>query len=354
MRKVPAIPKRSDAAPEIPELARHPRFQSRNAPEIAPKFSVGGAEVDLARRTVRAPDGTETELRVQSAEVLRALAARRGETVTKDELHDAVWGDIAVTDDSLVQCIGDIRRALGAAARRCPDRARQGLPAGGGGRSRARAPPGGGRRSWRWAPWRSSRSRARSSGRCATTRRARPRRRRLRRPHGRGAAVREPAGGGRWDRLARGLTEEVIADLAANPWIFVLADATTRQHAGATPQAVGKALGAHHVVTGTVQAEGDRVRVTAALADAASGTAALGQAVGRAGRRPARHPGGGVGGAGRRARRPLLRRASPAPTAPAPQRRNREPARPTSCILLGVEHKHGIHARCTSVLPRVT
>ena len=38
--------------------------------------------------------------------------ARRGETC-KDALHAAVWGDIAVTEDSLVQCIGDIRRALG-------------------------------------------------------------------------------------------------------------------------------------------------------------------------------------------------------------------------------------------------
>ncbi len=134
-----------------------------------------------------------------------------------------------------------------------------------------RAPRGGGRGSWRWAPWRSSRSRARSSGRCATARRVRPRRRRPPAPRWRCCRSRTSPKPGRWDRLARGLTEEVIADLAANSWIFVLADATTRQHAGETPQAVGKALGAHRVVTGTVQAEGDRVRVTAALADAATG-----------------------------------------------------------------------------------
>ena len=76
---------------------------------------------------------------------------------------------------------------------------------------------------------------------------------------------------GRWDRLARGVTEEVIADLATNPWLFVLADATTRPHAGATPQAVGAALGAGHVVTGTLQAEDGRVRIAAALADPGSG-----------------------------------------------------------------------------------
>jgi TolB-like protein len=76
---------------------------------------------------------------------------------------------------------------------------------------------------------------------------------------------------GRWDRLARGVTEEVIADLATNPWLFVLADATTRPHAGETPRAVGKALAADHVVTGTLQAEEGRVRITSALADPGSG-----------------------------------------------------------------------------------
>jgi TolB-like protein len=79
------------------------------------------------------------------------------------------------------------------------------------------------------------------------------------------------AGGERWDRLARGVTEEVIADLASNPWLFVLADATTRPHAGETPRAVGAALGAGHVVTGTLQADGGRVRIAAALADPGSG-----------------------------------------------------------------------------------
>ena len=34
-------------------------------------------------------------------------------SLTKDEFVTAVWGGIAVTDDSLVQCITDIRKALG-------------------------------------------------------------------------------------------------------------------------------------------------------------------------------------------------------------------------------------------------
>ena len=89
---------------------------SRNAVENGSRrATIHGAEVDFVGGTVLAPDGTVTGLRRQSLGVLRALVARRGETVSKDALHAAVWGDIAVTEDSLVQCIGDVRKALGAA-----------------------------------------------------------------------------------------------------------------------------------------------------------------------------------------------------------------------------------------------
>ena len=45
--------------------------------------------------------------------MLRHLVENPGRLVTKDELMQAVWPGVAVTDDSLVQCIGEIRRALG-------------------------------------------------------------------------------------------------------------------------------------------------------------------------------------------------------------------------------------------------
>ncbi|WP_447413032.1 winged helix-turn-helix domain-containing protein, partial [Clostridium perfringens] len=52
-------------------------------------------------------------LRAQSMRVLQALAQRAGEVVSKDELFAAVWGDVHVTDDSLTQCVGEIRRSIG-------------------------------------------------------------------------------------------------------------------------------------------------------------------------------------------------------------------------------------------------
>ena len=99
------------------------------------------------------------------------LAARRGEIVGKDELHAAVWGDIAVTEDSLVQCIGDIRRALGAARDALQTVPRRGYRLDGRGRALPRASAGG------CAAWRrgASRRAARRPPRLATARR--PRRR---------------------------------------------------------------------------------------------------------------------------------------------------------------------------------
>ena len=54
----------------------------------------------------------EVNLRPQSIAVLRILLEHHGQLVSKDELYDRVWSGKAVTDDSLTQCVADIRRAL--------------------------------------------------------------------------------------------------------------------------------------------------------------------------------------------------------------------------------------------------
>jgi len=58
-------------------------------------------------------DGRPAAMREQSLRVLSELAARNGETVEKDDLISAVWAGNSVSDDSLVQCIKDIRSVLG-------------------------------------------------------------------------------------------------------------------------------------------------------------------------------------------------------------------------------------------------
>jgi adenylate cyclase len=52
-------------------------------------------------------------LRPKSFDVLLYLARNRGRLVTKDELFENVWADVVVTDNSLVQCIMEVRQALG-------------------------------------------------------------------------------------------------------------------------------------------------------------------------------------------------------------------------------------------------
>lgn len=242
--------------------------ESRNVDEIVPKSArIRRAEVDLALGAVRAPDGVVTGLRRQSIEVLRVLLARRGETVSKDALHAAVWGDIAVTDDSLVQCIGDIRRALGPAREALRTVQREGY------RLEPEEAADAGPQGRRWRPlaagvamivllaallaWGLSAFDTRQTGAKGPVVAVLP--------------FANGSGGARWDRLAQGVTDEVIVDLGRNAWIAVLASATSAKQAGATPQEVHAALGADYVITGSVQAEGDRVRVSAALADALNG-----------------------------------------------------------------------------------
>jgi adenylate cyclase len=57
-------------------------------------------------------EGREIRLRHKSFDVLIHLARNPGRVVSKDELIEAVWPNVFVTENSLVQCISDIRVAL--------------------------------------------------------------------------------------------------------------------------------------------------------------------------------------------------------------------------------------------------
>jgi TolB-like protein/DNA-binding winged helix-turn-helix (wHTH) protein len=55
----------------------------------------------------------EVKLRPKSFEVLRYLALHPGRIVPKTELIPAIWPETFVTDNALVQCLQEVRRALG-------------------------------------------------------------------------------------------------------------------------------------------------------------------------------------------------------------------------------------------------
>src|SRR5215510_3999718 len=68
--------------------------------------------LDLARGGLL-QDRTEIALRPKTFGVLRHLVENPGRLISKDELFAAVWPNLAITDDALVQSIGELRRAFG-------------------------------------------------------------------------------------------------------------------------------------------------------------------------------------------------------------------------------------------------
>ena len=74
--------------------------------------------VDLAADELRTAEGAHVELRPRSWSVFRLLAEHAGRLVGKDDIIAKVWDDVAVTEDSLTQCIVDIRKAIGDDERR--------------------------------------------------------------------------------------------------------------------------------------------------------------------------------------------------------------------------------------------
>ncbi|MCP5037481.1 MAG: hypothetical protein GY945_07770 [Rhodobacteraceae bacterium] len=75
-------------------------------------FWLGGFSFSLRTKELKDENGDIVHLRSQSAEILAYLARHHGELISKSELVENIWADTFVTDDSLVQCIADIRRAL--------------------------------------------------------------------------------------------------------------------------------------------------------------------------------------------------------------------------------------------------
>jgi TolB-like protein/DNA-binding winged helix-turn-helix (wHTH) protein/cytochrome c-type biogenesis protein CcmH/NrfG len=70
-------------------------------------FVLDARSVSLRRGDVSVP------LRPKSFDVLHYLVCNQGRLITKDELFGNVWSDVIVTDNSLVQCIKEVRQALG-------------------------------------------------------------------------------------------------------------------------------------------------------------------------------------------------------------------------------------------------
>ena len=85
---------------------------------MAVRLQLNGHTLDIERAELCDTSGRLVQLRPQALSVLLELARRAGEVVTKRDLMTRVWPGVVVTDDSLVQCIVEVRRALGDARQR--------------------------------------------------------------------------------------------------------------------------------------------------------------------------------------------------------------------------------------------
>ena len=227
---------------------------------IASAWRFGRFTLDPARGGLLADGGAELPLRPKSFALLRLLVEHAGRLLERDAIMAAVWPNIAVTDESITQCIRDIRRALGDEAQlliRTVPRRGYLLAA-----EVVRVERDGG------AP--PSRQREAAGGRGPPT----PLPPEL--PDRPSIAVlpfQNLSGDPGQDYFADGMVEDITTELARLRWLFVIARNSSFTYRGRAVDVrqIGRELGVRYVLEGSVRRSGARVRMTGQLIEAASG-----------------------------------------------------------------------------------
>ena len=83
-----------------------------NASASAARYRFGPFALDGGRRTLLR-DGVPCHLPPRVFTLAETLVARAGEAVSKEDLMEAVWPDVVVSEHSLSEAIWQLRRALG-------------------------------------------------------------------------------------------------------------------------------------------------------------------------------------------------------------------------------------------------
>jgi adenylate cyclase len=205
--------------------------------------------LDLERLCVCGPSG-QVDLRPKSFEVLRFLVEHAGRVVGKEEVMRAVWPNVTVTDESLVACVSDVRRALGdknqEIVKTVPKRGYLlDVPISTGDLTK-------------------------------TVAAAEPFAQRPTLPDRPSIAVlpfSNMSDDPKQEYFADGVVEDIITELSRFSGLFVIARNSSFQWKGkpADVREVGRDLGVRYVLEGSVRKAGDRIRVSAQLIDAESG-----------------------------------------------------------------------------------
>jgi len=76
-------------------------------------YRFGFFVLDLERGALLAADGKELPLRPKSFDLLRFLVEHAGRLESQEAIMEALWPDVFVTENSVAQCVREIRSALG-------------------------------------------------------------------------------------------------------------------------------------------------------------------------------------------------------------------------------------------------
>ncbi|WP_189341242.1 MULTISPECIES: winged helix-turn-helix domain-containing protein [unclassified Mesorhizobium] len=232
------------------------------------RFAINGVVADLSSETLLDKSGNALALRPQSFAVLRYFLMNPNRLVTKDELMKAVWHEVAVTDDSLVQCVRDIRSALRddrqSVLQTVPKRGYRFVlpPQTASGRSRAARPTliaaavvglvAAGAIVWRinWP--------AATRGNLSIA----------------VLPFDDFSGSGQQSRLADALTDDIITELARIRYVKVIARNSVDAYKGKSVDVrqIAHDLGTTYVLEGSLEMRETQMRVTAQLIDAEGGT----------------------------------------------------------------------------------
>ncbi len=199
--------------------------------------------LDMVRGCLRV-DGEEAGLRPKSFEALRYLVQNAGRLIPKEELIKAIWPSTTVTDESLTNCIADVRRAIG-------DRDQTVI----------KTVP---RRGYVLTATVTSEQPA------APTPGPEPAQER---PSVAVLAFANMSGDPNREYFSDGITEDIITELSRFSELVVIARNSTFTYKGRAVDVrqIGRELGVRYVLEGSVRRDGDRIRISAQLIDAVSG-----------------------------------------------------------------------------------
>src|SRR5258708_7337676 len=213
-------------------------------------FQFEGYTLDVAHNSLRAAD-REIPLRPKSFEVLRYLIENADRLVTKEELIRAIWPNVIVTDDALMHCVSEARQAIADS--------KQTLI--------ATVP----RRGYRFtAPVLcfTANSAAAAPSPLAEEGRVEDR------PSVAVLPFANLSGDPQQDYVSDGITEDITTELSRFSELMVIGRNSAFQYKGKAIdlRQIGLELNARYLLEGSIRRSGDRIRITAQLVDAVTGT----------------------------------------------------------------------------------